>query len=69
MMIHESNLTDLLKYIRNETVITSKEDIPVGATIFLPVLDQIKVPRSWLKIPHRRQHHQITSWINYQDGI
>ena len=26
VLIHESNLIDLLKYIRNETVITSEED-------------------------------------------
>ena len=67
--IHESSLIDLLKYVRNETVITSDEDVPIGAAKFIHVLDQIKIPRSWLKIPRRSRRNQIASWISYRDGI
>ena len=62
-----SNLIDLLKYIRNDAVVTSESDIPPGIESFLQILLEIGVPRAWIKAPARKsRRNQVASWISYR---
>ena len=61
--VPDSNISDLLKYVSGEKIITSTGlDVPQVGREFYNILSEIDIPSSWLKIRPRQATAQ--SWIS-----
>lgn len=71
----ESNIIELLKYIMGSKVVTSEEDIPIATDVFLDAIENLNIPKSWVKIPKKnpprssttsstRRPNSSSSWIS-----
>ena len=62
--VQDSDLISLLRFVTGTLTITSAEDIPKGGEEFANALENIGVPKTYIKLPRRipRQTQSSKSW-------
>ena len=65
--VPESDLISLLRFVTGSLTITSAEDIPKGGEEFANALDNIGVPKTYIKLPRRsaRQPSSSKGWVKW----
>ena len=65
--VRDSDLIKLLRFVTGSLTITSAADIPLGATEFVNALEDIGVPKTYIKVPRRSPRPAASSkdWLKW----
>lgn len=63
--IQDSDIISLLRFVTGSLTITSAADIPLAAEEFVQALEDIGVPKTYIKLPRRSPRQPSPEWLKW----